>query len=91
MLMTRPAGAGEVVGEHLHVAREHHEVDVVLLHDLAQHLLGLRLGLGGHRDVVEGDAVRRHQRLEVTVVRDDGGDVHVEGPDRQRNSRSLRQ
>ena len=43
-----PAGqaAAQVVGEHLHVARQHDQLDVVLVDQLEQRRLGRRLGAG---------------------------------------------
>ena len=76
MLMT-PAGqlAAQVVGEDLHVAGEHHEVDLVLGHQPQQLGLRLRLGVAGDGDVDEGDAVPLRDRRQVGVVGDDQRDV----------------
>ena len=49
--------AAHVVGEHLHVAGEHDEVDAELLVQAHQLGLGLGLGLRGDRDVPELEAV----------------------------------
>ena len=64
----RPAG---LVGEHLHVARQHHQVDVQLVDEREHPPLGVGLRVRRDRDVVERHAVRRGQRLAVEVVRHD--------------------
>ena len=69
----------QLIGEDLHVAGQDGQLDVVLLHQGAQRILGLGLGVRGDRDVVERDAVELRQALEVTVVGHDGRDL-----DRQR-------
>ena len=68
----------QVVGEDLHVAGEDHQVDPLRPHDVEQRRLGLRLGLAGDRDVVEGDAVEVGDAREVGVVGDDRDDVEVQ-------------
>eukprot|EP01136_Pigoraptor_vietnamica_P025315 Opistho-1_new@79202 len=63
----------------LHIARQHHQIDLVLfdhLDDLAL-LRGLLLLAGiQQREVVEGDVVRGGQLVEVAVVADDGRDLN---------------
>lgn len=68
-------GPAEVVGQHLHVARQHHQLGAAALDDLQLLRFGLRLGVGGDGDVVEGNAVVFGQRAEVGVVGDDGADL----------------
>ena len=72
----------QVVGQDLHVAREHDEVDLVLLDALHEPRLGLRLGVGGDRHVLELEAVGLHEWLGIEVVGDDQGhlDLQVAGP-----------
>jgi hypothetical protein len=53
-------------------------VDVQLADELAEPGIGLLLGVGSDRDVVERDAVGRSQRREVGVVRHHGRDLDVE-------------
>ena len=48
--------AAKVVGQYLHVPGEYDQVDVVLVHQFQQAPLGVCLGLGGHREVDEGEA-----------------------------------
>ncbi len=83
MDVDRPAGQplAQFGGEHLHVAGQHHQVDVLRLHHLDQTLLGGRLAGRVHRQMDERDAVRLDQVGEVGVVGDDGRDVHVQGAD----------
>jgi len=49
--------AATVVGQHLHIARQHHQVNVQLVDELQQACLSSTLGLGGDRHVVKVDAV----------------------------------
>src|SRR6266571_3226020 len=71
----------QLAGQHLHVPREHHQVDPVLGDQAEQLRLLLRPGLGGHRQIVERHSVGRGQRLDVRMVRDDGRDVDVQRAD----------
>jgi len=64
-------------GQDLHVAGEHDEVNVAV-QQLELAPLGRRLGVPGHRNVLERDAERDHVRPEVGVVGDD-----QDRPDRQ--------
>ena len=67
----------EVLREHLHVASEHHQVDVAL--EQVQVLtLDLGLGVGRDRGVHERDAEVAHVVTEVGVVADDHRDRHVD-------------
>ena len=83
--------AAGLVGEHLHVAREHDEVDVERRRPARAARLGVRLGLGGDRHVVVRHAVRLHERLAVGVVGHHAATSIWSEPLLQRNSRSLRQ
>ena len=68
-----------LVADHLHVACEHHEADVLLLqelHLLALHLLAVGLVRQDAPHVV-GDAELVRDVAQVFVVGDDAGDVHV--------------
>ena len=82
MDVDQPLGepAAEVGRHDLHVAGEHHQVDVA--DELQRPGLGCRLGVRGDRHVVERHPVRAGHRLEVGVVGDDGGDLgpQVAGP-----------
>ena len=68
--------------KHLHVARQHDQLDVLLLDDFEQPPLLLLLGLGRHRQVVEGNVVARGELVEGAVVRDDGRDLDGQRADR---------
>lgn len=70
-----PARQGGADGgrEDLHVAGQHHQLDVELVDEGEQPGVGLVPGLGGDREVVEGDAVPLGQRGQVGVV---GGHRH---------------
>src|SRR5215207_2519852 len=61
----------ELGRQDLHVAREHHDVHAVLVEEIQDPGLLLRLGLLGDGQVVEGDAVDLGPRGEVGVVGDD--------------------
>lgn len=65
-------------GEDLHVAGQHHQLDVELLHQGEEPGIGLVAGGGRDREVVEGDVVPLRQRGQVGVVGPDGDDVDVE-------------
>ena len=76
MLIARPASfAAQRLRKHLHVARQHHQLDLLLLDDFEQPPLLLLLGLRRHRQVVEGNVVARRELVEGAVVRDDGRDL----------------
>ncbi|MCY1233017.1 hypothetical protein D9M72_455350 [compost metagenome] len=60
--------AGEAVAKDLHVAGQHHQFHVELVHQFQQPCLGLGLGGGGDGHVEERDSVPFHQRLMVGVV-----------------------
>jgi len=67
----------QAVGQHLHVAGEHHQVGPGLADQPPESRLLLELGLARHRQVVE----RQVRQVEVPidlrrVVGDDGGDIH---------------
>lgn len=68
-------GLAERRREHLHVAREHDELDAVLPHEVEHPRLLLRLGVLCDGEVVELDAVRGGEGLVVGVVGDDDGDL----------------
>ncbi|MCW2578958.1 MAG: purU, partial [Blastococcus sp.] len=72
----------QVVGEDLHVAGQHHQVDLLLPHQVEEDCLRLRLRLARHGDVMEGNAVEVGDALQVGMVGDDGHDVEVELADR---------
>ena len=80
----RPAlqRGAEIGRQDLHVARQHHEIDALVLDDGFDPLLLCPLGggvaAGGQRQVVERDAVAIGQAGERGVVRHDGRDVDVE-------------
>ena len=70
----------ELVGEDLHVAGQHGELDVVLRHQgPAARPRPRTLVSGGDRDVVERDAVELGQAREVPVVGHDGRDLDRQG------------
>lgn len=81
----------EVVGKHLHVAREHNEFDVELRHQREQLRLGVGLGVRGDRDVIKGDAVKLGERFQSLWLETIAGISTGRVPERCRNSRSLRQ
>ena len=64
--------------QHLHVAGEHDEIDVLLLDDLPQARFLLQLVAGIDRQVVERHVVPSRQLVEVAVVGDDRRDLHVQ-------------
>lgn len=68
-------GLAQLRRQHLHVPRQHHQLDVVLLDQLQHLLLLLLLGILCHGQVVELDAVALGQRLKVRVVGHDDGHV----------------
>ncbi len=70
----------ELVGQHLHVAREDDDIDGVLLDEGQQPVLLLGLRLRRDRQDDEGDAVALGEGPAVLVVRHDEGDVHGELP-----------
>ena len=70
--------SAQLVGEHLHVAGQHHEVGPVLVDELEQPCLGLRLGGRGDRHVVERQAGRLGHRPQVLVVGHDGDELAAE-------------
>ncbi|MBS1145623.1 MAG: hypothetical protein H6R14_3029 [Proteobacteria bacterium] len=75
-----PAGQrfAELGREDLHVAGEDHGVATHVVEN-PQHLgVGGRLVVGGHRHVMEGDAMPLHEAAEGIVVRDDAGNLDVE-------------
>ena len=54
MLIARPVqSSAEVVGENLHVTRQHHQVDVMLGDQFQQPGFGLGLGVGGNGEMDE--------------------------------------
>ena len=73
----RPAvePGAQSVGEHLHVAGQDHEVDVVRGDQRLQPSLGLGLGVGGDRDVHERQPGRLDHRTMGLVVRRHHGDL----------------
>ena len=76
MLIARPASFLQSASrQHLHVARQHDQLDLLLVDDFEQPPLLLLLGLGRHRQVVERDVVARRELIEGAVVRDDGRDL----------------
>jgi hypothetical protein len=70
-----------LVGEHLHVAGEHDQVDVQLLDECEQPLLGVGPAVGGDRDVVERHPVGGRERLQVGVVGHDRRDLDLQRAD----------
>ena len=68
-------GTTKIVGQHLHVSGQHHDVDVVLLDQFEEHALLRSLGLWRHREVDERYSVALHLRATVTVVGDNKRDV----------------
>jgi hypothetical protein len=70
----------QAVGEHLHVAGQHDQVDPLGRHQVEQRLLGDRLLPRRHRDVVERHPVPRGQRREVAVVGDHADHVGPQCP-----------
>ncbi|MPM73070.1 hypothetical protein SDC9_120046 [bioreactor metagenome] len=65
----------QVVGQYLHVARQHHQLGTFFLNDLVLALFGLGLGRGSHGNVMKGDVVAGRQLIELAVVADDGLDL----------------
>ena len=68
----------ESFGEHLHVAGQDDEIDVVLGHEPEQRGFGVQSGGRGHGHVLEGDAVPGHRRTQIRMVGDDDRDVDRE-------------
>ena len=68
-LLARP------IGEDLHVAGEHHEIDPLLFDELEHALLLRRFRVRGHRQVMEGDARAISDVAARLVIRDDAHDV----------------
>lgn len=62
-------------GQDLHVAGEDDELDAVLLDELEDLRLLLRLGVLGHGQVQEGNIVALCEGCEFRVVGDDEGDL----------------
>ena len=62
----------------MHITRQHHQLAVGFAHDVHQAVFLLRLGGGGHLQMDVAQAVRLDQRLQVRVVGDHAGDVHLE-------------
>ena len=77
MLIARPLELrAQVVGQHLHVARQHDQVDVELVDQLEQRAPRPRPWSSGVTGMWwNGMPYGRGQRLEVAVVGDDRGDV----------------
>ena len=74
--------------QHLHVPGQHDQVDPFGLDDVQQLFLGRRLGRlcarrgrWLHRDVQKGNALRRHQILEIRVIGHHGRNIDVERAD----------
>jgi len=84
-------GAAGVVGEDLHVAGQHHQVDGQLVDQCEQPGLGIRLGVARDGDVMErhvvGSRIRSRSRWFPTTA----GTTMFSAPRLGRNSRSLRQ
>ena len=79
MLIARPSSApARRVGQHLHVARQHDQVDPVLVDQLEQPRLGRRLVLRRDRHVVERHVVRRREARRVLVVGHDRRDLDLQ-------------
>ena len=68
----------EVRRQHLHVARQHDEVDLLVAQDRQLQLLGLVLGVLLHRQVLVGHAVGVGQPARVFVVADDDRQLAVQ-------------
>ena len=66
--------------ENLHVARQHHQVDIVGLDDFHHALfldaLGLGRGARRQRQMMERNVVTRRQLVEIRMVGNDGRDFH---------------
>ena len=62
----------------LHVAGQHDDVRAVGLEQAVNLGKGLRLVLLADRDTVVGDFVPLHHPAQVFMVRDNGGDVHIQ-------------
>ena len=75
----RPAGdlRAELIGEHLHVAGEHDDIDAVLGNELEQPGLLRRLGLGSDRQVQVWDPGSSRDLGAIRVVRHDERDVDL--------------
>ena len=67
--------AAQVVGEDLHVARQHHQFRAFRLDDLQLPGFALRLARGSHRDMVERNVVAGGKLVELAMVGDDRPDV----------------
>src|SRR5215212_954331 len=73
-------GVDKLPREDLHVAGEHHEVHVLLVEEIQDPGLLLRLGLLRDRQMVERDAVVHHPGGEVRMVGDDKRYLRLELP-----------
>jgi hypothetical protein len=58
--------------QNLHVAGEHHQIDLFGFDDLQQAFFLLGFVVRTNRDVVEGNVVPRRQLVEIAMIRDDG-------------------
>ncbi len=82
MLIARPpSGAQSVVGQDLHVAGEHDEVDLQLVHEIEETPLGVGFAIGRHRNVVIRGPGGLDDGAQVLVVRDHRGDDDRQGAD----------
>ena len=92
MLIARPSSrVHRSVAQHLHVARQDHEIDVVRGDQLHQPGLGLGLGVGGDRDVHERQSGRLDHRPQVSWFDATTAISAPRLPARQRKIRSFRQ
>ena len=70
--------ATQIFGQHLHVARQHHQLGTRLLHELHQLVLLRRLGRLADRQVVERQAVDLGEEAKIRVVRNHTDDVDLQ-------------
>ncbi|RMO67438.1 hypothetical protein ALQ37_01458 [Pseudomonas syringae pv. aptata] len=79
MDIDRPARQllAQVVGENLHVARQHHQLGPCFIDHLHQRGFLRSLGFPGHGQVDEANTLTFGHRSQIQVIGDDGGDGHV--------------
>ena len=66
----------KITAEHLHVLRQHRQVDGVILQQLQHALFRLGLGLPGDRHTLEMDTEAGTQHLKIRMISDHQGDLH---------------
>lgn len=70
---------GHVVGQDLHITRQHHQFGAAVCHDLADLRFLLRLYIAGDREIVIGnEADHRDRERLLWVIADDTYHVHVQ-------------